>query len=231
MDHSEVVRLKAVEKYILGELSVEDRERFEEHYFDCPECASDIKALARIRSASRMILEEDAAAEVSSRQQRKTVSWFAWLRPVVTVPAMATLAAIVIFQSAVTIPKLREQATAGQTAQIYESSHRLQGATRGGDISQVTVLPNESFGLDFDFTPNASFERYEGSLIDPAGKPVLIFPIRGEATNKELHLVVPAALVRPGRYELVFSGENGTTSSVAGAKEVQRLSFVVEVRP
>jgi Putative zinc-finger len=231
MDHSEVVRLKAVEKYILGELSGEDRERFEEHYFDCPECASDIKALARIRSASRMILEEDAAAEVSSRQRRKNVSWFGWLKPVVTVPAIAALAAIVIFQSGVTIPRLKERVASRQTAQIYESTYRLQGATRGADISQVTALSNESFGLDFDFTPNASFERYEGQLIDPTGKPVLTFPVRGEVANKELHLVVPAGIVRAGKYTVVFSGEDGATDSVSETHEVQRLSFVVKVRP
>jgi len=34
MDHSEVVRLKVVEKYILGELTADLREQFEEHYFD-----------------------------------------------------------------------------------------------------------------------------------------------------------------------------------------------------
>lgn len=231
MDHSEVLRLKAVEKYILGELSGEDRERFEEHYFDCSECASDIRALARIRSASRMILEGDAAAEVSSRQQRKNVSWFGWLKPAVTVPAMVALAAIVIFQSSVTIPRLKERVASAQTAQIYESSYRLQGATRGADVSQVAVPSNESFGLDFDFTPNASFERYEGRLIDPTGKPVLTFPVRGEAANKELHVVVPAGIVRSEKYDLVFFGKNGATSSVSENKEVQRLSFVVEVRP
>jgi Putative zinc-finger len=230
MDHSEVLRLKAVEKYILGELSPEDREQFEEHYFDCPECASDIKALARIRSASRMILEEDAAAEVSPRAQRKEHGWFAWLKPIVAVPVIAALAAIAIFQ-AVTIPGLRERAAAGQTAQIYASSYRLQGTTRGEGNSQVTVPPNESFGLDLDFTPSAAFERYEGSLIDPTGKPVLTFAVKGEDVNKELHLVVPAGVARSGKYALVFDGESGTTKSVPGAKEVQRLSFVVEVRP
>ena len=230
MEHSEVVRLKVVERYILGELSPEDREHFEEHYFDCLECASDIKALARIRSASRMILEEDAAAEVSSREQRKKHNWFAWLKPIVAVPAIAALAVIAIFQ-AVKISSFRERAVAVQVAQIYASTFRLQGTTRGESASQVTVPPNESFGLDFDFTPSATFERYEGSLIDPTGKAVLTFGVKGEDGNKELHLVVPAGAVRSGKYDLVFHGESGTMNSDPSAKEVQRLFFVVDVRP
>jgi hypothetical protein len=231
MDHSEAVRLKAVERYILGEFSPEEREKFEEHYFDCPECASDIKALARIRTASRLILEGDAAAEVSSRERRADRGWFAWLRPAVAVPAIAALAAVVVFETAVTIPNLKRQAATGQIAQVYGSSYRVQGSTRSGNTSKVLVAPNEAFGLDFDFTPSASFERYKGSLLGPSGKSILTFGLIGQQANKELHLVVPAGLVNTGNYELVLAGENGTADSSTEATEVQRLSFAIEVRP
>jgi len=46
MDHSEALRLQAAERYVLGELSPELREQYEEHYFTCEECASDVKASA-----------------------------------------------------------------------------------------------------------------------------------------------------------------------------------------
>jgi hypothetical protein len=231
MNHSEVVGLRLVEKYVLGELSSDDREQFEEHYFDCPECASDIKALARIRAASRLILEEDAAAEVSARERRPDRGWFAWLRPAFAVPAIAALAAVVIFQAIVTIPGLKKLGAKGATVQVYESSYRLQGTTRSGNTSRVLLGPNESFGLDFDFTPSSNFEHYQGSLLDPAGKPVLTFGLKAEEANKELHLVVPAGLVGSGNYQLVFVGENGAMNSDPGANEVQRLSFSIEVRP
>ncbi len=231
MDHSEVVGLKLVEKYVLGELGSNDREQFEEHYFDCPECASDIKALARIRAASRLILEEDAAAEVSSRERRSHRGWFAWLKPALAAPAIAALAAVVIFQATVTIPGVKKQGATRATAQVYESSYRVQGTTRSGNTSRVVVGSNESFGLDFDFTPSSSSEHYQGSLRDPAGKPVLTFGLKAGEANKELHLVVPAGLVDSGNYQLVFVGENGAIHSGPGTDEVQRLSFSIEVRP
>jgi Putative zinc-finger len=230
MDHSEAVRLKAVERYILGEFSPEEREKFEEHYFDCPECATEIKALARIRNASRLILEEDAAAEVSSREKRTDRGWFAWLKPVVTIPAIAGLAAIIVWQAAVTIPRLKKQAAPGEIAQVYGSSYRVQGSTRSGNTSKLMVTPNETFGLDFDFTPSSSFERYQGSLVDPQGKSILTFGLGAQAANKELHLVVPAGLLNSGNYELVFVGQNGTNDSSPATNEVQRLSFAIEVR-
>jgi Putative zinc-finger len=231
MNHSEVVGHKLVEKYVLGELSSDDREQFEEHYFDCPECASDIKALARIRAASRLILKEDAAAEVSSRERRPDRGWFAWLRPALAVPAIAALAVVVIFQATVTIPGLKRLGATGATVQVYESSYRLQGTTRSGNTSRVIVGSNESFGLDFDFTPSGSFEHYQASLLGPAGKPILTFLLNADAANKELHLVVPAGLVVSGNYQLVFVGENRAMNTTPGTDEVQRLSFSIEVRP
>lgn len=44
MDHTAVVRQKMTERYLLDELDAEVRDEFEEHFFDCPECALDIRA-------------------------------------------------------------------------------------------------------------------------------------------------------------------------------------------
>jgi putative zinc finger protein len=231
MDHTEVVRLQAVEKYMLGELSPELRDQFEEHYFDCPTCAAEVTALHTFMAASRLILTEDAVAK-SAPQDRKPErqGWFHWLRPVVALPAMAALAAVIIFQAAVTIPGLKERAATESVAQVYESSFRIPGATRGESSSTVTVSPNQSFALDFDFTPPQSFRSYKGTLVNPSGSTILTFGVPGSAANKELHLVVPGDKIHPGKYELVFVGENDGPNSDQKANEVQRLSFSVEFR-
>src|ERR1035441_1684537 len=41
MDHDAVVRQNMTERYLLNELDPEARDEFEEHYFDCPDCAAD----------------------------------------------------------------------------------------------------------------------------------------------------------------------------------------------
>ncbi len=40
------MRLQTAEKYVLGELAEELREAYEEHYFDCQECATEVIATA-----------------------------------------------------------------------------------------------------------------------------------------------------------------------------------------
>ena len=54
MDHSQALRLHAAEKYLLGELAPEVREQFEEHYFECEECANDVKAGAAFIDCARV---------------------------------------------------------------------------------------------------------------------------------------------------------------------------------
>lgn len=230
MDHSEAVKVKAVERYVLGELDPREREQFEEHCFECVNCASDLKALTTFVTASKMAFEE-GIRDREAKEAGSQAGWRSWFRPTVTIPALGALAAIVIFQAAVTIPGLKKNAATPSAAQVYETWFRVQGATRGETISQIALAANKSFGLVFDFTPSTNFAAYRGNLVDALGKTVLTFEVAGEEANKELHLVVPGGVMRPGNYQIVFVGVGGAGSTNPDANEVQRISFHVEFRP
>jgi hypothetical protein len=230
MDHAQVTEQRIAEQYVLGELSPEVREQFEEHYFDCAECASDLDALASLMTIGKAVAQEGFSSKpLVPDKTAERRSWFAWLRPVVVVPAMAALLGVFVLQNAGLIPVLNRSSANGPFVQVYESTYRLQGVTRGGSGSKISVNPHESFGLDFDFTPTESASGYRGSLLDTSGRAVFTFTVKGSEANKELHLVVPADTVHAGDYDLVFTKENGASDSKN--KEVQRLSFSIEFRP
>src|SRR5262249_16067528 len=48
-------------RYILGELTGDDRDRFEEHFFECPECTEDVRALTVFQANARAVFREEAA--------------------------------------------------------------------------------------------------------------------------------------------------------------------------
>jgi hypothetical protein len=71
-DHERVIRSQAVEQYLLNELPAQWRTRFEEHYFECVECADAVAAgqtfLTHIRPAAsvrRPWWQQPAAAIVA----------------------------------------------------------------------------------------------------------------------------------------------------------------------
>ena len=233
MDHQEALRLQAVEKYLLGELTPDLRLQFEEHYFDCPECATGVKALGTFVTASRLVLsEEERAREVSPHAAwAERPGWFNWLQPVISLPAIMALAAIVVFQMTVAIRSARKQATVQTAAEVYDSSYHLQGTTRGAEATKITVRPDESFALDFDFIPTRIFPNYKGSLLDSSGQAVLVFGLKGDQSNKEVHLVVPSGKVHAGSFDLVVVGDSGASNQDPKDSEVQRLPFVVVSEP
>lgn len=228
MDHNEAVELQAAVKYVLGELSQVQREEYEEHYFDCAECAVDIKVLATFADTTREVLRQERANQLAKELVPGRGGWLRWLQPVVAVPAMAALLLIIAYQNTVTIPRDREEAASG-AAQLFVSSRALKMAiTRGGeDIAKYSVRQGQSLPLKFDFTPKKSFDAYVCQLQDEAGRTVLQVRVPGSFTNKELNLVVPGNSIKPGRYSLVFTGDPASTGHPT-RDEVLRLDFAVE---
>jgi len=55
MDHNDALRQQAAEKYVLGELPQSLRNEFEEHFFECQECALDVKAAAGFVDNARAV--------------------------------------------------------------------------------------------------------------------------------------------------------------------------------
>lgn len=227
MDHSEALRLQAAEKYVLRELPEPLRDEYEEHYFGCAECALDVRAAFAFVDGSREVFQEESRTALGKDRLGVREGWRLWFRPLVAVPAFGVLLAMVGYQNLVTIPKVREQASRGG-AQIFASSYSLQGAnTRGENTPTIQVLPNESFALDFDFTPTRVFDSYIGQLQDATGHSVLQVSISGKNANKEEHLVVPGGLVHPGTYNLVLAGDPGAKGRMSQENEVARLRFIV----
>lgn len=227
MNHNEAIELQAAVKYVLGELSPVQRDDYEDHYIDCPECAKDVHAAAAFADTTREVFRQEKQAEAAKSTERVRAGWFAWLKPVVAVPAFAVLLLFVVYQNTVTIPRANEKGAQG-AAQLFTSSFSLQMANvRGGEEVKVPVRPNENFALDFDFTPARTFDSYLCQLQDESGHSVFQVSIPGTSANKEAHLGVPGGLVHPGKYSLVFTGVPGSQEQGTGG-EVLRLRFTVE---
>ncbi len=236
MDHSEAVRLQAAEKYVLGKLPKEQHAAYEEHYFECPACAEEIKATVAFMESAKQVVREEAfepvGAEKLASTERRTGAWFAWLRPALAVPVLAALLLFIGYQNGVTIPQLKDSASS-QMGQTISSAFSLRGSVRGGNedgdaVNKVRVRLGESFTLNFDFTPTGTFSEYDWQLREQAGRIVKSGSISGEKKYQRVSLNVTGGVKSAGKYNLVFFGSADGAGQTANSNEAQRLTFTVE---
>jgi hypothetical protein len=231
MDHNEAVRLQAAEKYVLGEFPPNLRDEFEEHFFDCAECAVDVKAIAAFADGSREVLRAETEKLAEKKAAPIGAGWLRWFRPVIAVPAFAALLLIIGYQSFVAIPKAKEAAASG-ASQILFSSHSLRGVNTAGEEGRtLSIRPDEAFFLDFDFVPTRSFDSYIAQLEDAEGRVLLRAKIAGGNANQEAHFPISAGMLHPGKYVLAFYGDPGASGKINPQNDAGRLPLTVEFRP
>ncbi|MGB7467272.1 MAG: hypothetical protein WBW14_30595, partial [Candidatus Acidiferrum sp.] len=153
MDHLEAKRLHAAEKYVLGELSADQRDAYEEHYFDCAECAEDVKATLTFVTAGREVFREEPAP-VAPKELAPRSRWTSWLRPMIAIPAMAVLLLVIGYYSRTSKPQIGVITAPGQTI-LSSPSFGLRGGDRlENEKTVVQVHGNDAVQLHFDFVPS-----------------------------------------------------------------------------
>src|SRR5204863_8188177 len=81
MTHQDAVDTLASERYLLDEMSEQDRQTFEEHYFGCEICADDLRvAAAMLQGAKEGLAGTSAAGNVlpiaTGRRPRRKAAWY-----------------------------------------------------------------------------------------------------------------------------------------------------------
>lgn len=226
MEHSEAIQQMIAERYLLDELTPEAREAFEEHLFDCPECALDLRAGATFLKVAKIQLPELTGAITTPASSNKTKprkerkGWFNWLQPAIAVPVFASMVLLIGYQNLVTYPELR--AAANQPRLLPWAP--LHGATRGGQ--GIAADRRHGVVLPIDLPPQPSqgvYISYRFDLYDPQGKLAWtgVTPASGESDGQRLSLVIPGAMLSNGAYSLAVSG----TGDHGEQTEIDRYTF------
>lgn len=231
MDHNEAVRLHAAEKYLLGELPKAQREEYEEHYFDCPSCAEELKATVTFMESGRQLVREQVPLAAGQRQHNPS-GWFVWLRPIIAVPVFALLLLVVGYQNGVTIPSLRRAEPPIAVAEITNSFSLMSVGSRGDGSSSlaISVRPQEAFGLDVDMPGNSS-TGYICELENSSGRLLSAMPVSAEAAKRSVHINIPAGFLQPGEYRLAIYTASTSGSRPEAASPASVKPFAIEFRP
>jgi hypothetical protein len=248
MTHEDAVASQAVERYLLGELTADERDQFEAHVFDCVECAEDLKVAAIFLDSSRSVLREssDARATAPSRvappgdqlsanqglpaNRAPRRRWLAWLRPVTLFPSYALLPVTVVllgftlYQNLVTLPALRSSSA----PRALSAFSFVSSGTRGATPMAIAAPPGQPFLLFFDIPPGGRYASYHCTIVSEDGTPLLpTVEVSAAQARDTVQLFVPAGRLHPGQQTLVITGDDGTGAST-GNKEIARYPFVLQ---
>lgn len=233
MDHDTVVRQQMTEKYLLDELDPAARDAFEEHYFDCPSCAVDVRAGVVFIEQSKIALSQEyeltPAGLLEARSASTKPGWLAEiyagvraiLRPAIALPIMTLLLAVVGYQNLVTYPPLR---AASNRPQVLPWAAVNVGTYGSGDVS-VPIARGQGFAL-LARIPENGYAYYVAELHDPAGKVEWSLTIPAASGQDRFTIQIPGTNRDAGSYILVVRGVTADGIS----KEVGQASFGLQIQ-
>jgi hypothetical protein len=226
MDHDVVVRQKMTERYLLGELDPDARHEFEEHFFDCPDCAVDVRAGALFVEQSKIVLGEKPQPVPAGLPERVPIrarpGWLTWLRPAFAAPLMVLLLAVIGYQNLVTVPQLRQTMNSPRVLPFAAVNVGTWGP--GGPV--IPARPGEGFLLFVRIPPDGAYSRYLAELYNPAGKLEWSLTIPASSAQDQWPVHVPGANREAGSYFLVVRG----LTAAGESKEVGRASFELQIQ-
>jgi hypothetical protein len=235
MNHQQAIDSMAVERYVLGEMTATDRQAFEEHYFNCPECLEAITFASDFIEAGREYVKpnREPAPLPTPVWYKRVFSTSGWFSPV---PAFASAVFLVLFGLSTyqgielaRVKKSLRTPSVVATSVFLPLSARGAGDARGAELPMVNVERNQAFQLDLDLPQHDQYSSYEGEIISKSGSAgISTFTLPTDRLNQtsRVELAVPPTLPE-GTYQFIIRGTNN------GAKEkatIARYDFVLKFK-
>ena len=223
MEHREAVERGLAERYVLGDLSDPEREAFEEHFFDCPECAREVRLCAEVLANVRALVRERESGPRG------------WMVRVLHSPALAraaiaasvVLLALTFYLGRVRLPALERQLAELRAPQPY-AAYFVRPVVRGEEQKLTLPAGARFLGLAADLPPGAAYSAYHCELRDDGGRTVasVVVPAPPDPAAP-VHLLAPRSALRSGRYTLIVSGADPGRAPV----ELARFHFTLDIKP
>ena len=231
MDHETAVKLMASERYLLGELSPDQRDAFEEHFFECAECAEDVRAAAAFRANANAVLRDPhkPAGKLSVTAVRPAANepprrrWFLSPAFAFSVACNFLLLILIGHQRLRVMPELRQE-MAGLTEPQFGSLIVVPPSARGEGNPIAVPRANRFLQFRFELSPAEAFQAYSYEISGVAGPARSADSIAAPADSRAgLFLTVPTAGFQPGEYLLVLRGMGSN-----GKVDLSRTRFTIQ---
>jgi hypothetical protein len=232
MDHAEATSLRATERYLLGELDERERDAFEEHFFECAECAESVRSATTFLAGARPLLEGSKPAAVSKLTLPPTARTAAAPRRRGYFAAVSGLAAVLClaaYQGLVVIPRLRGEVQ--DLGSLRAVPSRFLTVSRGEAPTVSVAAADRELALTLSQSFETPFPAYRCELRDASERALVVGTLTPRSATDELEVLLPLVGLPSGAYTLVVEGvETGGSAQRPGRAPVARYAFKIEHR-
>jgi hypothetical protein len=217
MDHNHTTQHLTVERYLLDELTPEVRDEFEEHFFDCQECATDLRATAAFMAAARKEFKIHPVPNPGGATNGKSFLASLWPSALVW-SALAASLLLIAYQNMIVFPRFRTEISELKAPEILPAISLVGGNSRGGQIPAGTVGKTHPFLLQLDIPTQDRFSSYTCLLYSPTGSLAWRVEVGAESARDTVSIRVPSVDRPPGEYTLAVQGnivQGGTPVDLA----------------
>jgi hypothetical protein len=211
MDHNEAMRGAAVEKYLLDELAPPERDEFEQHFFDCQECAADLQTTAAFLEGTKSEFRRRHIARPAPLEKKNRFA-FLW-RPAFASSAFALLLLVIVYQNVVVYPRFAGEIAQLKNPEVLPSISLIGAGSRGAAVPAATVSRAQSVLLSLDIPAAQQYSSYSCVLIDPSGAIIWRVPVSAEQAKDTVSIRIPARDWAGGGYQLVVQGNENPAPS------------------
>ena len=229
MNHQDALKEMAVERYLLGELRDASLESFEEHLFECPECAEDVRAGATFIDGARTELGVPRRVTVPQvATPRRWTSWFT--SPWILAPALAACLLVLAFQTFVLQPRMKLELAQAQFPAVLNPLVLANAGARGDSIPEIVATAHRSFAISVDVPTTGAFSSYLCSLFAPDGSLLWQTTISQEQARDALLISIPADKTKEGLNAFLIQGLPTAGNSSGTLEDLTRYRFRVKIQ-
>ena len=207
MEHTEAIETNASDRYVLRQLSAAETDAFEEHYFDCAECAEDVRLGMTIMEGGRRLVREGGApveapmaapgVPIDSRPR-----WNKWI------PAAAAAALLTIPAHFVMLTRMQRAVAVPLFVIAKQHTSETRGASTEAPVTAgetATVQEGETTIVWIEVVAGRTYSRYELQVM--RGTSILGKQALTPEQLKDALPFVPLGM-SAGTYDLVIHGSD-----------------------
>jgi hypothetical protein len=215
IDHDPLSVMRTIERYLGGELSPEEQQEWEEHYFQCAQCFETLEATAQIREhfreEARVRLREGSRPASRHRVRLRALTLPQWLLPAPAWrPSLAAAAAAIIVAIPATMGWLRVASLRQEVRQLRmpgaaSLSYVLDEGVRGVEPAVTIPVDAGRFLLQFNLVGEEREATTRTARIrDASGRVVWAGAgLAGQGPYGTFVISCQSSFFNPGDYELM----------------------------